>query len=98
MYTKMDSDLRRRGVLRRSLWQPRRAPAPATLQISDYLTMPMTGKVNGSDNVAQLTRINFMRPDPANANRFFVNDLNGPLYIVDKTTKAISTVSRFQRP
>jgi hypothetical protein len=59
-----------------------------TLEIRDYLTMPMTGSVSGALNNAQLTRINYLQEEPGGTNRFFVNDLNGPLYIFDKNTKS----------
>ena len=67
------------------------APAAApeiTLEIRDYATMPMTGKVDGKGQVmGLLARANFMREEPGAAkNRIFVNDLNGPLYILDKQT------------
>ncbi len=57
-----------------------------TLEIRDYATMPMTGKVDGKGQImGLLARVNFMREEPGVArNRFFVNDLNGPLYILDK--------------
>ena len=41
--------------------------------------------------------MNFLREEPG-GRRFFVNDLNGPLYILDKQTKAVHDLSRFQRP
>ena len=34
-----------------------------------------------------LARINVMREEPAPAGRFFVNDLTGPLYIVERNTR-----------
>jgi hypothetical protein len=76
------------------------APAWAqqlTLEIEDYATLPITGspeKVN--DNVASLlARINFLRDEPGGGKRFFVNDLNGPLYILDKQTKKVTTYLDF---
>src|SRR5580700_11029627 len=60
-----------------------------TLEIKDYATLPVTGsaeKVN--DNVASLlARINYLRDEPGGGKRFFVNDQNGPLYILDKATR-----------
>jgi Glucose / Sorbosone dehydrogenase len=68
-----------------------------TLEIKDYATLPITGspeKVN--DNVASLlARINYLREEPGGGKRFFVNDLNGPLYIVDKETKKVTTYLDF---
>ncbi|HJZ99205.1 MAG TPA: hypothetical protein VKE70_21995, partial [Candidatus Solibacter sp.] len=63
--------------------------ADLTIQLKDFATMPLTGAVDGPGNSAGLlARINFLREEPgAHRNRVFVNDLNGPLYIVDKATK-----------
>ena len=68
-----------------------------TLEIRDYATMPMTGKVNGTgQNLGLLARVNFMREEPGVArDRVFVNDLNGPLYILDKKTAKFTTYLNF---
>lgn len=68
-----------------------------TLEIRDYATMPMTGKVNGTGQVMSLlARVNFMREEPGVArDRVFVNDLNGPLYILDKKTGKFTTYLDF---
>ncbi len=61
-----------------------------SLRIQDYATMPMTGSVafpSATANSAYLARVNFLADEPGGGNRFFVNDLNGPLYILDKNTK-----------
>jgi hypothetical protein len=60
-----------------------------TIEIKDYATMPMTGAVDGPGNSAGLlARINFLREEPGgNRKRLFVNDLNGPLYVLEKETK-----------
>ncbi len=59
-----------------------------TLDIRDFVTMPMSGKVDGKGQVlGLLARVNFMREEPAGSktasSRIFVNDLNGPLYILE---------------
>jgi hypothetical protein len=74
-----------------------KAPPDITLDISDYATMPMTGKVDGKGQImGLLARVNFMREEPgANNNRLFVNDLNGPLYILDKQTRKFTTYLNF---
>ncbi len=59
------------------------------LELADYLQMPITADPSGDNTRAQLARVNFMRDEPG-GRRFFVNDLNGPLYIVDKRTKQIT--------
>src|SRR5213075_2323966 len=42
-----------------------------------------------------LARVNSMREEPGRPARFFVNDLNGPLYILDKRTRQITTYLDF---
>ena len=64
-----------------------------TIELRDFATMPITGAVDGPGNAAGLlARISFLREEPGvRKNRLFVNDLNGPLYIVDKETKQVTT-------
>ena len=71
--------------------------APAiTVEIRDYAAMPITGALDGTGATdALLARVNSLREEPGGANRFFVNDLNGPLYILDKKTKAFTTYLDF---
>ncbi len=79
-------------------WQGGSASQPSrlALRIQDYLTMPITGLPESRrSNEALLARINFLREEPGGASRFFVNDLNGPLYILDKKTKKIVTYLDF---
>jgi hypothetical protein len=66
------------------------ARAEMTLRLQDYAAAPITGTFSAGGNSAYAARINFMADDPANSNRFFLNDLNGPLYVVDKGTKAFT--------
>ena len=69
---------------------------PLTLEIRDYVQLPITGKVDSRvNNEAMLARINGLREEPGGANRFFVHDLNGPLYIVEKETKKLTTYLDF---
>jgi mono/diheme cytochrome c family protein len=65
-----------------------------TLELADYAQMPITGELNGQNTRGQLARVNFLRDEPG-GRRFFVNDLNGPLYIVDKQTKTFTTYLDF---
>jgi len=67
----------------------------SSLQVVDYATMPQTGIVGGGTNQGYMARVNFLADDPSDSNRFFVNDLNGPLYILDKQTKAFTTYLNF---
>ena len=72
------------------------ASGPAVVEIADYAVMPMTGIVDGKGQTdGMLARVNSLREEPGGANRFFVNDLNGPLYILDKNTKAFTTYLDF---
>ena len=68
--------------------------AELTIEIKDYASMPVTGAVDGPGNSAGLlARINFLREEPGGGrNRLFVNDLNGPLYILDRQTKKTTMV------
>jgi hypothetical protein len=69
-----------------------------TLRVKDYTAMPQTGAVDfpsDTANSAYLARVNFLGEEPGGASRFFVNDLNGPLYILDKQTKQFSTYLNF---
>jgi Glucose / Sorbosone dehydrogenase len=72
------------------------------LRIADYATMPMTGSTDfpsATANSAYLARVNFLAEEPREPGqpsaRFFVNDLNGPLYILNKSTKQFSTYLNF---
>src|SRR6516162_5286061 len=73
------------------------APQELTIEIKDYATMPMTGTVDGPGNSAGLlARINFLREEPGGSRRrLFVNDLNGPLYVLDRETKKTTTYLDF---
>jgi mono/diheme cytochrome c family protein len=75
------------------------APAAAAktlpkLDLADYLQMPITGGVNTEATRGQLARINFLREEPGER-RFFIADLNGPLYVLDKQTKNLTTYLDF---
>jgi hypothetical protein len=64
---------------------------PLTLEVKDYLELPITGKVDGKGQTdGMLARVNALREEPGGASRLFVHDLNGPLYVVDKKTKNLS--------
>jgi hypothetical protein len=69
-----------------------------SLRIQDFATMPMTGSVafpSATANSAYLARVNFLADEAGGGDRFFVNDLNGPLYILDKNTKQFTTYLDF---
>src|SRR5689334_15830515 len=65
------------------------AASDLTITVQDFAQMPITGAVDGAGNSAGLlARINFLREEPGGGRkRLFVNDLNGPLYILDKETR-----------
>jgi hypothetical protein len=73
------------------------ASAPSlTIEIRDYAALPVTGIVDGKGQTdGMLARVNSVREEPGGANRLFVNDLNGPLYILDKKTKTVATYLDF---
>ena len=64
------------------------------LQLEDYAQLPITASSTARTREAQLARVNFMRDEPG-GRRFFVNDFNGPLYILDKQTKKFTTYLDF---
>ena len=70
------------------------AEARLRLQLEDYAQLPITGELDGQNTRGQLARVNFMREEPG-GRRFFVNDLNGPLYILDKQTKKFTVYLDF---
>jgi glucose/arabinose dehydrogenase/mono/diheme cytochrome c family protein len=59
------------------------------LELEDYAALPITADNTDQNTRAQLARVNYLRDEPG-GRRFFVNDLNGPLYILDKQTKAFT--------
>ena len=72
------------------------ASAQLSIEIQDYATMPMTGRVDGKgSNDSLLARVNGLREEPGGANRLFVPDLNGPLYILAKDSKKLTTYLDF---
>ena len=65
------------------------APEPLTLELRDFAALPITGNVAGEGQVdGLLARVNSIREEPGGTGRMFVTDMNGPIYILDKKTKA----------
>jgi mono/diheme cytochrome c family protein len=64
------------------------------LELQDYAALPITADNTDQNTRAQLARVNYLRDEPG-GRRFFVNDLNGPLYILDKRTKQFTTYLDF---
>lgn len=61
-----------------------------SLELEDYAALPITADNTNDNTRAQLARVNYLRDEPG-GRRFFVNDLNGPLYILDKQKKTFTT-------
>ncbi len=71
-------------------------PPTITLQIADYVALPITGLLDGKGQTdGMLARINAVREEPGGADRLFLPDLNGPLYILDKSTRKLTTYLDF---
>ena len=64
------------------------------LQFEDVAQLPMTGEIDGQNTRGQLARVNVLHDEPG-GRRFFVDDLNGPLYILDKQTKKFTVYLDF---
>jgi mono/diheme cytochrome c family protein len=64
------------------------------LELQDYAALPITADNTDQNTRAQLARVNYLRDEPG-GHRFFVSDLNGPLYILDKRTKQFTTYLDF---
>ena len=70
-------------------------PTPRlALELQEYAALPITADNTNTNTRAQLARVNYLRDEPG-ARRFFVNDLNGRLYILDKQTKQFTTYLDF---
>jgi hypothetical protein len=75
------------------------------VQIQNYAALPLSSRTTGAYPPAinygdQLGRVNFLRSEPGNAplaaTRFFVNDLNRNLYILNKTNKTFTAYINFE--
>jgi hypothetical protein len=75
------------------------AQGKLTLRLEDFAAVPISGQLVGTtDNSIYAARVNFLREEPGgNAARFFVNDLNGKLYVLDRATKQFTTYLDFHR-
>ena len=62
-----------------------------TLELTDYAALPITGRLDGTGQTdGLLARVNAFREEPGGTGRIFVVDLNGPIYILDKATRAFT--------
>jgi hypothetical protein len=64
-------------------------PPRLMLELEDYAALPITADNTNENTRAQLARVNYLRDEPG-GRRFFVNDLNGLVYILDKQTKTFT--------
>ena len=72
------------------------SPAALTIDLEDIVPLPITGKLDGTGQVdGMLARVNSVREEPGGAGRLFVTDMNGPLYILDKKSRALTTYLDF---
>ena len=84
---------------------PQIAKDGTAVAIEDYATLPLSSRTTSTypppiNFGGQLGRVNFFRSEPANAaaaaSRFFVNDLNRNLYILNKATKTFTAYINFE--
>jgi hypothetical protein len=69
---------------------------PLTLELKDFVMLPITGNIEGAGQVdGMLARVNSIREEPGAAGRLFITDMNGPIYILDKKTRALKTYLDF---
>jgi len=78
-----------------ALLAPTASAQLTTLRVEDYATAPQTGIVGGGTNQGYMARLNFLAEDPTNSNQMWVNDLNGPLYIMNRESKAFTQYLNF---
>ena len=68
-----------------------------TLEIEDYVAMPVTGKLQDptTPNETALARVNAIREETGGSHRWFLPVVSGPVYIFDKKTKTFTTYLDF---
>jgi hypothetical protein len=72
------------------------AQQPLMLEMKDFATVPISGLPLGkTNNEMLLSRVNTIREEPGGADRLFVVDMNGPIYILDKKTRQFTTYLDF---
>ena len=82
---------------------PSTGTASLTIEIEDFAPLPVTGNPEATGQVdGMLARVNSIREEPGGTGRLFIPDMNGPVYILDRKTKALTTYLDFngrdQRP
>ena len=90
---------------RTALAQPQITKDGSAVVLKDYARVPLSSTTTGTyppqiDFSNQLGRANRLRSEPSNApnssSRFFVNDQNRNLYILDKTSKTFTPYINFE--
>lgn len=71
------------------------AQSQDAIVVEDFMALPITGSPTGEGNAGSLARVSTMREEPGGRGRLFINDLNGPFYILDRKTKALTTYLDF---
>lgn len=74
---------------------PERVKSGLSLELEDYLELPLTGDMSTDRVSGVIARGSILRQAPGSDNRFFINDLTGPLYIYDKQSKKLTTYLNF---
>ncbi len=92
----INNTIRIHRVMRRGVWVEAAPLNSPTLEIEDYVATPVTGVIDGKgSNELLLSRVNTLREEVGGSKRFFISDLNGPLYIFDKATKQFTVYLDF---
>ena len=71
--------------------EPAKIREPITIEVADFVELPITGKPDGTGQVdGMLARVNSIREEPGGTARLFITDMNGPVYILDRKSKALT--------
>jgi len=73
---------------------PAVAAPERTLDVADYIALPITGDMSADRVTGVLARGSILRDEPG-SQRSFINDLNGPLYMLDKRTRQLTPYLNF---
>lgn len=65
------------------------------LELADFIELPISGDMSTDRVTGVLARGSILRDEPGVANRFFINDLSGLLYLYDKQTKKLQPYLNF---
>ncbi len=65
-----------------------------TLEVADFVELPVTGDMSSDRVSGPLARGSILRDEPG-GQRLFITDLNGPLYILNRQTKQLTSYLNF---